>query len=150
MVPLRVRNSEVLATHEPPPSGRSRRQEAHFFCRAPGEDRPSSEDEEENEDEDDWFMAPMCVQTLEVGALHEPALTRPCGHPLPSDGRGAGGEGAFACRFMAPIRVHEQVETTHEPTLRELAALSLLTPHPPSPCGYGAGGPGPLPVEGRG
>src|SRR5580765_3136506 len=44
-------------------------------------------------------------------------LTRPCGHPLPSDpgyaggfaeasGRGAGGEGSFACRFMAPILVH--------------------------------------------
>src|SRR5215468_517123 len=43
------------------------------------------------------------------------AKARPCGHPLPSDGRGAGGEGSFACRFMAPIRVHEQVETTHEP-----------------------------------
>src|SRR5262245_20416645 len=25
---------------------------------------------------------------------HEPTLTRPSGHPLPSDGRGAGGEGA--------------------------------------------------------
>src|SRR5215813_6635136 len=75
------------------------------------------------------FKAPMRVRKLEVEALHEPwgkngkrkaesgnALTRPCGHPLPSDGRGAGGEGSFACRFKAPIRVHEQVEATHEPT----------------------------------
>src|SRR5262245_38855135 len=63
MVPLRVRNSEVRALHEPPPSGRSRRKEAHFFCRAPGEDRPSSEHEEENEEEDEWCMAQVCVRS---------------------------------------------------------------------------------------
>jgi len=48
------------------------------------------------------------------GSLHEPDPHPACGHPLPSDGRGAGGEGSSQRKFMAPIRVHEQVETSQE------------------------------------
>jgi hypothetical protein len=50
------------------------------------------------------------------GSLHEPDPHPACGHPLPSDGRGAGGEGSFACRFMVPMRMQKQMEATHEPT----------------------------------
>ena len=76
--------------------------------------RPQCTMRDEHEDKDDWFKAPIRVNK-QMQATHEPTLTRPCGHPLPSDGRGAGGEGSLACRFMAPIRVQKQVETTHEP-----------------------------------
>ena len=58
-------------------------------------------------------------------------LTRPIGHPLPSDGRGAGGEGSFSVEVHGPnSRAHDvQVKATHEPDLRELETLGLLTPH---------------------
>ena len=68
-------------------------------------------------------MFPMRVQKLEVRPTHEPTLTRPCGHPLPSDpgyaggfaeasGRGAGGEGSFSLEVHGPnARArHVQVE----------------------------------------
>src|ERR1043165_4788779 len=63
-------------------------------------------------------MAPMCVRNSEVRA---------------------GGEGSFSVEVHGPnARArHVQVEALHEPDLRELATLGLLTPHP-----------GPLPVEG--
>ena len=76
-------------------------------------------------------------------------LTRPCGHPLPSDpgyaggfaeasGRGAGGEGSFSVEVHGPnARAHDvQVKAFHEPDLRELTTLGLLTPHGTEP-GHG-------------
>jgi hypothetical protein len=38
-------------------------------------------------------------------------------YPLPSDGRGAGGEGAFWSRFMVPSRVQKHMAPLHEPSL---------------------------------
>ena len=83
-------------------------------------------------------MAPMCVRNSEVRATHEPDPHPACGHPLPSDGRGAGGEGSFSVEVHGPnSRAHDvQVKATHEPDLRELTTLGLLTPHGTEP-GHG-------------
>src|SRR6185436_3828594 len=63
-------------------------------------------------------MVPMCVQKLEVRPTHEPDPHPACGHPLPSDGRGAGGEGSFSVEVHGPnSRAHDvQVFATHEQT----------------------------------
>jgi len=56
--------------------------------------------------------------TSEIGGVSmNRTLTRPGGHPLPSDGRGAGGEGPSQRKFTASIRVPKQVETTDKLSL---------------------------------
>src|SRR5216117_2391279 len=54
------------------------------------------------------------------GAHHEPDPHPACGHPLPSDGRGAGGEGSFSVEVHGPnARArHVQVKALHEPGCR--------------------------------
>ena len=90
----------------------------------------------------------MRVQKLEVRPTHEPFLSRSSrrkeAHSIVARSSGKRSEPRYlGCyvrfKFKAPIRVHQQMPATHEPDLRELETLGLLTPHP-----------GPLPVEGRG
>src|SRR5262245_32216229 len=66
----------------------------------------------------------------ELSATHEPncelPLTRPRGHPLPSDGRGAGGEGNRE-RFMVPTHVRIlEVVALHEPGIVLVLVLVLV------------------------
>ncbi|HXJ75913.1 MAG TPA: hypothetical protein VNM37_23865, partial [Candidatus Dormibacteraeota bacterium] len=71
------------------------------------------------------FKAPIRVHQ-QMPATHEPTLTRPCGHPLPSSGRGAGGEGSFSVEVHGPnSRAHgAQVEALHEPTQLSISNIS--------------------------
>jgi len=44
-----------------------------------------------------------------------PGLAATLSHPM---GEGLGVRALFQWKFMAPIRLHQQMEATHEPTLR--------------------------------
>src|ERR1044071_2956472 len=104
MGPMRVRNSEVEATHEP---------ESGFVVDQQLLQRR--------------FMGPIRVRNSEVETLHELDPHPACGHPLPSDpgyaggfaeasGRGAGGECSFSVEVHGPnSRAHDvQVKSTQE------------------------------------
>ena len=100
------------------PSGSSRRQEAHSIPNASSgkKIRASLPRLLRKIGLGSW---PQCAsKKLEVEATHEPDPHPACGHPLPSDGRGAGGEGSFSVEVHGPnARARDvHVKATHEPS----------------------------------